>query len=79
MSFDNFSVTLEDRVPVASVQKWIRGGLPIDPVHFDELPRPKFHECLPSAVLAGILRARTQDLLSVEKARSGHMVYRDTD
>jgi ATP-dependent Lhr-like helicase len=77
--FDNFSVTLEGRIPVASVQKWIRGGLPIDPVHFDKLPRPKFHECLPSEVVAEMLRARTRDLPSVEKARSGHVVYRDVD
>jgi hypothetical protein len=37
------------------------------------IPRPTFHECLPSEVLAGMLRARTPGLPSVETAQSGHV------
>lgn len=66
-------------MPVATVQEWIRSRPPVIPFHFGQLPRPKFHECLPPEVLAGMLRARTQDLPSVETARSGHVVYRDVD
>jgi ATP-dependent Lhr-like helicase len=77
--FDNFSVTLEGHIPVVSLQKWIRGRSPIDPFHFGQLPRPKFHQCLPSEVVTGMLRARTQDLPSVETARNGHVLYRDVD
>jgi ATP-dependent Lhr-like helicase len=77
--FDNFSVTLEGYIPVVSVQEWIQGRSAIDPFRFGRLPRPKFHECLPSAVLAGMLRARTPDRPSVETARSGHVLYRDVD
>jgi ATP-dependent Lhr-like helicase len=77
--FDNFGVTLEGHIPVVSVQKWIQGHSPIDPLHFGWLPRPKFHECLPPEVSAGMLRTRTHDLPSIETARSGHILYRDVD
>ena len=77
--FDNFSVTLAGHIPAVSLQKWIRGRSPIDPFHFGQLARPKFDQCLPSEVVTGMLRARTQDLPSVETARNGHVLYRDVD
>jgi ATP-dependent Lhr-like helicase len=42
--FDNFSVVLEGNLAVDSIQKWIRDRSPIDPNHFDRLPRPKFSD-----------------------------------
>jgi ATP-dependent Lhr-like helicase len=75
--FDNFSVVLEGNLAVDSIQKWIRDRSPIDPNHFDRLPRPKFNECLPGMALTEILRARLQDRESVEAARSSQILYRD--
>jgi ATP-dependent Lhr-like helicase len=77
--FDNFNVTLDGCASLKRITEWIRDEPAIDPIHFERLPRPKFNECLPSEVLAGMLRARTQDLPSVETARSGHVLYRDVD
>jgi hypothetical protein len=74
--FDNFSVTPEGHVPVDPVQMWIRRQGSVDPSHLAHLPRPKFHESLPSEVLIMMLRARTQDLTSVAAARNGPVLYR---
>jgi ATP-dependent helicase Lhr and Lhr-like helicase len=75
--FDNFSITLDGRVPVSRVQEWIRAGSPIEPIHLDCLPLPKFHTCVPPKVLTGMLRVRTQDVLSVDIARNSQTLYHD--
>ena len=75
--FDNFSIALEGHLAVDSIQKWIRDRSSIDQMHFERLPRPKFHECLPGRVLTEMLRVRMQDAQSVEAARSSQIHCRD--
>ena len=77
--FDNFSIMLEGRLPIDSIQKWIRNRSLINQNHFDGLPRPKFHECLPGTPLMEMLRVRIQDAESVEAARSSEILYRDVE
>ena len=77
--FDNFSITVDGRVPPQGVQDWIRAGSLIDPIHFARLPRPKFHACLPAKVLTDIIRARVHDAGSVESAGDSQILYRDLD
>jgi hypothetical protein len=74
--FDNFSIALEGHLAADSIQKWIRDRSSIDQMHFERLPRPKFHECLPGRVRTDMLRVRIRDAHSVEAARSSQILYR---
>ena len=75
--FDNFSIALDGCVALERVREWIRDATPIDPIHFDRLHRPKFHECLPAKVLTDIIRARVHDAVCVGIARDSQILYRD--
>jgi hypothetical protein len=75
--FDNFGIALEGHLAVDAIQKWVRDRSPIDQIHFDRLPRPKFHECLPGRALTEILRVRIQDGQSVDAARLSQILYHD--
>ena len=76
--FDNFSVTLEGRIPLDRIQEWIRTESLVDPPHLDQLPHWKFHECLPPKLQKDSLLARLHDRASVEVARASRLEYRNT-
>jgi ATP-dependent Lhr-like helicase len=76
--FDNFSVTLEGRIPLDRIQEWICTESLVDPTHLDQLPHWKFHECLPPKLQKESLLARLHDRVSVEVARASRLEYRNT-
>jgi len=76
--FDNFSVTLEGRIPLDRIHEWIRAESLVDPTRLDLLPRWKFHECLPPKLQKESLLVRLQDRTSVEIARTSRIEYRDS-
>ncbi len=76
--FDNFSVTLEGRIPLDRIREWIRAESLVDPTRLDQLPRWKFHECLPPKLEKESLLSRLHDRASVEVARASRLEYRNT-
>jgi len=76
--FDNFSVTLEGRIPLDRIHEWIRAESLVDPTRLDQLPRWKFHECLPPKLQKESMLARLHDRASVEVARTLRIEYRDS-
>lgn len=75
--FDNFSVTLDGDVTMSRIQEWIKATHPLNPIHLDRLPRPKFHECLPSEAVVAMLCSRIRDVPALEAVRSSPVIYRD--
>jgi ATP-dependent Lhr-like helicase len=76
--FDNFSVTLEGRIPLDRIHEWIRAESLVDPTRLDQLPRWKFHECLPPKLQNESMLARLHDRASVEVTRTSRIEYRDS-